>query len=77
MLCFPPDPTLSFSGLDTWSRNINNLKIFFRDPRLELREIRLDTYVILMDAWSRCWGHAFVPSHRAHALLSIPALPRR
>ena len=39
------DPTLSFTGLETWSRNINNLKIFFRDPRLDLEGIKLDTYV--------------------------------
>ncbi len=38
-----PDPTISFAGLATWTRNIAALKLFFREPKLELRAIDLNT----------------------------------
>lgn len=41
--CFsPPDPTISFAGLQTWKRNLASLTIFVKEPQITLYNIKLD-----------------------------------
>mmetsp|Transcript_24764 Transcript_24764/g.39220 ORF Transcript_24764/g.39220 Transcript_24764/m.39220 type:complete len:236 (-) Transcript_24764:249-956(-) len=43
--CTFVDPTLSFTGLQLWKRNISNLKQFFIEPNIELIDIKLEKNV--------------------------------